>query len=56
VFELGKWASIILGLLVAILTGGIMALLLAVLSITYKVDQIIGGTVINILAVGLTGF
>jgi simple sugar transport system permease protein len=27
-----------------------------VLSITYKVDQIIGGTVINILAVGLTGF
>lgn len=56
VFELGKWASIILGLLVAILTGGLMALLLAVLSITYKVDQIIGGTVINILAVGLTGF
>jgi simple sugar transport system permease protein len=33
-----------------------MGLLLAVLSITFKVDQIIGGTVINILAVGLTGF
>ncbi len=48
--------SIAVGVFVAILTGAIMALLLAVLSITFKVDQIIGGTVINILAVGLTGF
>jgi simple sugar transport system permease protein len=48
--------SIVLGVLFAILTGGLMALLHAVLSITFKVDQIIGGTVINILAVGLTGF
>jgi general nucleoside transport system permease protein len=56
VFGWGKWPSIILGLSGAILTGGLMSLLLAVLSITYKVDQIIGGTVINILAVGLTGF
>lgn len=56
VFEWGKWPSIFLGLVTAILTGGLMGLLLAVLSITYKVDQIIGGTVINILAIGLTGF
>ena len=48
--------SIGVGVLMAILTGLLMALLLAVLSITFKVDQIIGGTVINILAVGLTGF
>jgi len=48
--------SIAVGVLVAILTGAAMSLLLAVLSITFKVDQIIGGTVINILAVGLTGF
>jgi simple sugar transport system permease protein len=47
---------ITLGVFFAILTGGLMALLHAVLSITFKVDQIIGGTVINILAVGLTGF
>lgn len=40
----------------AILSGALMALLHAVLSVTFKVDQIIGGTVINILAVGLTGF
>jgi len=51
-----KWPSIIVGLIAAIITGGLMGLLLAVLSITYKVDQIIGGTVINILAIGLTGF
>jgi simple sugar transport system permease protein len=44
------------GVLFAMLAGLLMGLLLAVLSITYKVDQIIGGTVINILAVGLTGF
>jgi ABC-type uncharacterized transport system permease subunit len=45
-----------LGLLAASVTGGIMALLLAVLSIKYKVDQIIAGTVINILAAGGTRF
>jgi len=47
---------IVTGTIVAILTGALMGLLLAWLSITFKVDQIIGGTVINILAVGLTGF
>jgi simple sugar transport system permease protein len=45
-----------LGLLAASVTGGVMALLLAVLSIQYKVDQIIAGTVINILAAGGTRF
>ena len=48
--------SMTLGVLVAILSGGMFALLHAVLSITFKVDQIIGGTVINILATGITGF
>ena len=44
------------GLVVAILAGMLMAALHAVLSISFKVDQIISGTVINILAVGITGF
>jgi len=44
------------GLLVAVLSGGAMAALHAVLSIRFMVDQIISGTVINILAVGLTGY
>ena len=56
IFGLGNGISIALGVLFAILSGGLMALLHAALSITFKVDQIIGGTVINILAVGLTGF
>jgi ABC-type uncharacterized transport system permease subunit len=48
--------SLLIGLVIAILSGALMGLLHAVLSITFKVDQIIGGTVINILAVGITGF
>jgi simple sugar transport system permease protein len=45
-----------LGVLVAIITGALLAGLLAVLAIRYKIDQIIAGFVINILASGLTGF
>jgi len=48
--------SLWLGLLAGSLTGGLMALLHAVLSIRFKVDQIISGTVINILAAGSTRF
>jgi ABC-type uncharacterized transport system permease subunit len=56
VFHQAPMLSLILGVFVAVLTGGLFALLHAVLSITFKVDQIIGGTVINILAIGITGF
>ncbi len=45
-----------LGLLFAVLSAVVMAALHAVLSVRFKVDQIISGTVINILAVGITGF
>ena len=45
-----------LALLVALMTGGLMALLHGLLSIRYKIDQIVSGTVINILALGLTGY
>jgi simple sugar transport system permease protein len=41
---------------VAVLTGGLLALLHALLTVTYRVDQIISGVVINLLALGLTGF
>ncbi len=45
-----------MGLIAASLMGGVMAGVHAVLSIKYKVDQIVSGTVINILAVGATRF
>jgi simple sugar transport system permease protein len=48
--------SLWIGLLAGALTGGLVAALLAVLSIRYRVDQIVGGTVINILALGLTSY
>ena len=40
----------------AVITGGLVALLHALLCVTYRVDQIISGVVINLLALGLTGF
>ncbi len=48
--------SQLLGVLAALLSGALLAALLAVLSIKFKVDQIISGTVINIFAAGLTSF
>ncbi len=51
--KFGTWW---LGLLTAIAAGGLMALLHAVLSIHLRADQIVGGTAINFLALGLTGY
>ena len=48
--------SLLIGLLAAMLSGALLALLHAVLTVRFAVDQIISGTAINILAVGLTGF
>ncbi len=48
--------SLWVGLLAAMLTGLLMALLHGWLSIKYKVNQIISGTVINIFATGLTSY
>lgn len=43
-------------ILIAVITGGLMAALHAVLSIKYQINQIVSGVVINLLALGLTGF
>jgi simple sugar transport system permease protein len=42
--------------MIAVFSGALMSLLHAWLSITFKTDQIVSGTVINILAIGLTSF
>ncbi len=51
-----KFGSWWMGLIVGILSGGLMALLHAVLAIHLRADQIVGGTAINFLALGLTGY
>src|SRR3970040_983265 len=54
--EVPQAISLLVGMRVAMLSAGLIALLHARLSIHYKVDQIISGTVINLLAVGITNF
>ena len=48
--------NLLFAVLVGMATGALLGALLAFMSVTLKIDQIIGGTVINIVAVGLTGF
>ena len=48
--------SIWMGLLVAIVTGVIMSLIHAVATITYRVNQIVSGVAINIMAIGIGRF
>ncbi|MBP1464416.1 ABC transporter permease [Candidatus Chloroploca sp. M-50] len=44
------------GVATAVMLGSVMALIHGVLSISLRTDQIISGTVINILAIGVTGY
>lgn len=48
--------SITAGLVAAVAGGVVMSALLALFAIRYKVDQVVLGVVLNLLAVGLTGF
>lgn len=48
--------SRLLAVLLGVLATVILAWLHAVVSIRFKVDQVISGTVINILAIGVTGY
>ena len=50
------YASLAVGVLAALLVGGLMGLLHGTFSIRYRMDQIISGTVLIILASGLTAY
>ena len=50
--DLSRWLAVLAGVLASVL----LAALHAVVSIEFKVNQIISGTVINILALGVTGY
>jgi simple sugar transport system permease protein len=56
VWEWPTGAAQLFGLIVALIAGALMGLLLAVLAVRFKIDQIIAGTAINILATGITSF
>jgi general nucleoside transport system permease protein len=49
----GSW---LLGAIIGMASGAAMGLVHAVLSITLRADQVVGGTAINLLAVGITGY
>ena len=49
----GSWA---IGLLAALAAGGVLALGYAFFAIQLRTDQIIGGTAVNFLALGITGY
>ena len=51
--KLNSWP---LGLLCAALAGGAFALIHAFFAIHLRADQIVGGTAINFLALGITGY
>lgn len=56
-FLVNAWTgNLFLSVCLGVLAGAMMGLLLAFMSVTLKIDQIIGGIVINILALGLTGY
>jgi len=47
-----RWIAVVM----AVASAALLALLHGAVSISFRVDQIISGTVINILAVGITGY
>jgi len=56
VYGADKGGSWVVGLLVAMLAGASLALVHAFFAIHLRADQIVGGTAVNFLALGITGY
>ncbi len=57
----GIWGSVTtgsweLGLLIAMGAGGLTAFIYGIFAIHFRADQIVGGTAVNFLALGITGY
>lgn len=51
-----NWLSVLIGTISAIVAGGLLSLIHALVSINFKANQIISGIAINIIALGLTSY
>jgi general nucleoside transport system permease protein len=56
IYGADKTGSWFLGILIAMLSGGLLALVHAFFAIHLRADQIVGGIAINFLALGITGY
>jgi ABC-type uncharacterized transport system permease subunit len=56
VYGADKGGSWIVGVLTAMVAGGALALVHAIFAIHLRADQIVGGTAVNFLALGITGY
>ena len=56
IYGADKTGSWVLGVLIAMLAGGMLALVHAFFAINLRADQIVGGTAVNFLALGITGY
>ena len=56
VYGADKGGTWVVGLLVGMGAGGILALIYAYFAIHLRADQIVGGTAVNFLALGITGY
>lgn len=54
--NIGPGPAVVAGVVVAVATGALLGLLHAWLSVTVRADQIIAGTMMNIAALGVTGY
>jgi simple sugar transport system permease protein len=56
VYGADKGGTWVVGLIVGMLSGGVLALIYAFFAIHLRADQIVGGVAVNFLALGITGY